>query len=558
VALATRTKHRRSKTGLGAVLVAFFVISCGVASLAFDPPSAPPSPAPEFSIEPSPSTSESPAGLPLPPVTSPVPTLAPSPSPSPTPAPVALETSTATVPLGHEARVRVLSPASGILLLTVSDPNVAQAVFDSIDRTLDLTGLHAGSATVTAQDQFGQTATLTIAVQPYAGRTAAAAAVTITGDPASSSFVAEMAAAAAVRVAYPTKGANVDAPPSGITDARELPANDTIDVHVPVSITGPNLYPYRQTVTVTVNNLAQPRMPPKFVMVSDFPETITENGTLFYSDVNYDEPARLMYYHYAAAGAPMRRVLVKVQNNGVVSSLIQLTAGIGGPDSNVLQVGHESTKRFLREEAAGEGQIFEVPPHATINIVDQLLPPLSLVTGLMHVRVVEGDGVRIAVVVQDALDSPVGPISDTLLSSAVRHARGVYEVPDFYYDESYTIGDAPTVLNIGKLPLPNLVEGEVLGGDYGVKQSASVTLLNPGDADARVGMWFEPRGGRATGTFVIDGDLVEVHATNPGAFAMLRSFTVPAHGFRLVDVVTMPEGGSSYPVNLLFSSNAPN
>ena len=68
----------------------------------------------------------------------------------------------------------------------------------------------------------------------------------------------------------------------------------------------------------------------------------------------------------------LRRVLVKVQNNGIVSSLIAMTAGIGGPDSNVLLVGHESTKRFLRQEAMGEGQIFEVPPHATINIVDQL------------------------------------------------------------------------------------------------------------------------------------------------------------------------------------------
>lgn len=547
-------------TGLRAVLVAFAVASCGVAAQAFDPPSPSPSssPAPEISSEPSPAESASPGGLPLPPVSSPVPTFGPSPSPSPTAAPVALETSSATVPLGHQVRVRVLSPPSGILLLTVSDPNIAQAVFDPIGHTLGLTGLHAGSATITARDQFGQTAALTITVKPYAGRSGANAAVTITGDPASSSFVAEMAAAAAARVAYPVKGATVVAPPSGVTDAHALAANDTIDVHVPLAILGPDLYPYRQTVTVTVKNLAQPRMPPKFVMVSDYPETITENGTLFYSDVNYDEPARLLYYHYAAAGAPLRRVLVKVQNNGVVSSLIQLTAGIGGPDSNVLQVGHESTKRFLREEAAGEGQIFEVPPHATINIVDQLLPAVSLVTGLMHVRVVEGDGVRIAVVVQDASDSPVGPISDTLLSSAVRHARGVYQVPDFFYDESYTIGDAPTVLNIGKLPLPNLVEGEVLGGDYGVKQSATVTLLNPGSEDARVGMWFEPRGGRATGTFVIDGDLVEVHATNPGAFAMLRSFAVPAHGYRLVDVVTMPEGGSSYPVNLLFSSNAPN
>ena len=195
---------------------------------------------------------------------------------------------------------------------------------------------------------------------------------------------------------------------------------------------------------------------------------------------------------------------------------------------------------------------------------------IVLVTGCTHgavtlirvrspreVRVVAGDGVRLAIVVQDAGDSPVEPISDTLLSSAVRHARGIYQVPDFYYDEEYTVGDPPTVLDIGKLPLPNLVEGEVLGGDYGVKQSASVTLVNPGVSDAQVGMWLEPRGGRATATFLIDGELTEVHATNPGTFAYVRSFVVPAHGYSRIDVVTMPEGGSSYPVDVLFSSNAP-
>jgi hypothetical protein len=529
-------------------------LAAATAARALDPPSPSPSPEPSVTA----TTQPAQTGLPVPLQTSPQPTFEPSPSPSPSPAPVNIELRSVVIPLGHAVRVRVLSPPSGILTLAAFDPGVAGAVFNAIDRTIDVTGLHAGSTTITASDQFGQSAALSVSVQPYAGKASAAAAVTITGDPAGAAFVAEEAARAAVRVTYPLAGARVDAPASNVADARPLAADTTLAVHVPVSITGPNLYPYRQTVTVTVSNLAQPNVPPRFVLVSDFPETITENGTLFYADVNPESPARLLYYHYAAAGAPLRRVLVKVQNNGVESSLIQLTAGIGGPDPNVLMVGHESTKRFLRHEAAGEGEIFEVPPHATVNIVDQLLPANSLVSGLMQARVVAGDGVRVAVVVQDATDSPVGPISDTLLSSAVRHARGVYDVPDFYYDEEYTVGDSPTVLNIGKLPLPNLVRGEVLGGDYGVKQSATVTLVNPDAADAQVGMWLEPRGGRATATFLVDGELTEVRATNAGVFTMVRSFQVPAHGYRRINVVTMPEGGSSYPVNLLFSSNAPN
>ncbi len=558
---------RRRTAALQAGTIAVALLCGCIAARAFDPTPAPsPSVSPIASAAPSATDEASPAplesGLPVPPVGSPAPTFAPGesppPTPTPTPAPVALETSAALIPLGHAVRVRLISPASGIVLLNVADPNVVRGVFNGIDRTVDLTGLHAGSTTVTAQDQYGETAELNVSVEPYAGRADATAHVTISGDPASAAFVSDMAAQAALRASYPVSGASVDAPAAGVTGARTLPADDSLVAHVPVSMSGPGLYPYRQTVDVRVDNIAQPIVEPKVVLVSDFPETITEDGTLFYADINFDEPARLLYYHYAAGGAPLRRVLVKVQNNGLDSSLLQLIAGIGGPDPNVLAVGHESTKRFLVHEAAGEGAIFEVPPHATINIVDQLLPAGSLVSGLMQVRVVEGDGVRIAVVVQDAADSPVEPISDTLLSSAVRHARGSYQVPTFSYDEAYTVGDPPTVLSIGKLPLPNMVQGEVLGGDYGVKQSAAVTLLNPTDAPSDVRMWLQPRGGRATATFLIDGDLVEMRATNPGTVALVRTFTVPAHGFRHVDVVTMPEGGSSYPVNVLFSSNPPN
>jgi hypothetical protein len=250
-------------------------------------------------------------------------------------------------------------------------------------------------------------------------------------------------------------------------------------------------------------------------------------------------------------------VLVKVQNSGDNASLLEMISGISGPYTDILGVGHSSTLRFLQHQAAGEGEVFEVPPQATINVIDQLLPASNLVAGLMQMRVISGPGLRVAVVVQAADASPVEPISDTLLSSSVRHARGVYQVPEFFYDESYTIGDPPTLLAIGKLPLPNLVQGEVLGGDYGVLQSADVNLLNPTAQAADVGLWFEPRGGRATGTLLVNGDLVQLHPVDPMKPALVRRFSVPAGGFAHVSVTTMPEGGSSYPVNLVFASQPP-
>lgn len=504
----------------------------------------------------SPTPSPSPVAQPLPSAQGPNPTYAPSPTPA-VPQPVVVSPASVLVLLGHISSASLTSPASGIVIPAVVDPSIAKVVFNPLNRTLEVTGLHAGSTTATITSDANLTASLSITVQVSAGKAFDSTDTVITGHPASVEFVQDSAARAAERVTYPQAGANVLIDPAAISDARPLPPDDTEAVHVPVSIKGAGYYPYHATVTVRLTNLVQPREPPKYLLVSDFPETITEDGTLFYADVNRGAPARLLYYHYAPKNAPTRRVLVKVQNNGLASSSIELIAGLAGPSRDVLYTGHVSTYKFLKREAAGEGEIFEVPPRTTINVVDQRLPANALVSGLMQLRVIDGSGVRVAVIVQDANDSPIDPISDTLLTSAQRHARGIYQVPEFFYDEYYVAGAAPTILVLGKLPLPNMAVGEVLGGDYGVKQSAQLTLLNPSNDQMRMGIWFEPRGGQATGTFLLDGDVLQLHAVEAFKPVLLRSWLLPPHGYRRVNLVTMPEGGSSYPVNVLVSSQPP-
>jgi len=475
----------------------------------------------------------------------------------PQPQPVTLAPTSVSVLLGHSITASLQSPVSGIVTASGFDPAIASVVFNPLNRSIEVTGLHAGTTTATITDEFNLSASLSITVQVSAGKAFASTSALITGHPATADFVADSAARAAERVSYPQPGATVKIDLGSIAGVRPLDPDDTELVHVPVAIQGSGYFPYHADVAVQLTNLAQPQVAPKYLLVSDFPETITENGTLFYADVNYGEPARLLYYHYAPKAAPLRRVIVKMQNSGNTSSLIQLIAGLAGPNPDILYVGHVATERFLVRENAGEGELFDVPPGSTLNVVDQLLPAQSLVSGLMQFRVVDGDGVRVAVIVQDAQDSPTGPISSTLLQSAQLHARGIYQVPEFFYDEFYTVGGAQTTLDIGKLPLANLVQGEVLGGDYGVKQSADLTLLNPTNDDARVGIWFEPRGGRATGTFLIDGDVLQLHAVDPFKPVLLRSWIVRARGYRRVRLTTMPEGGSSYPVLLLVASQPP-
>ena len=140
-----------------------------------------------------------------------------------------------------------------------------------------------------------------------------------------------------------------------------------------------------------------------------------------------------------------------------------------------------------------------------------------------------------------------------LLAGGVPHARGVYPVPTFYFERTYDVDGDDLEIPIGQLPLPNLRQGEALGGDYGVEQSMNVVIVNMTRGPHPIALYANPRGGRATGTFIIDGTLVQAHALPPFSKFKLWQETIAPGTFRRIRIVTMPEGGSSYPLRLIFA-----
>jgi hypothetical protein len=186
--------------------------------------------------------------------------------------------------------------------------------------------------------------------------------------------------------------------------------------------------------------------------------------------------------------------------------------------------------------------------------VDHALPPGNVVSALLQLREVDGSPVHLALVAQDA-KAPLDQSVDTtqLLAGGAAHARGEYQVPEFFFDYAYDVAGDNLEIPIGQLPLPNLRVGEALSGDYGVKQSVTVRIVNSGRAPAAVAIYANPRGGRATGTFLIDRTLVQAHALAAFSKYKIWQATVRPGTFQMVQIVTMPEGGSSYPLRLIFA-----
>jgi len=66
---------------------------------------------------------------------------------------------------------------------------------------------------------------------------------------------------------------------------------------------------------------------------------------------------------------------------------------------------------------------------------------------------------------------------------------------------------------------------------------------------------FQPRGGVATATFLVDGQLASIGTTR--AFNVVPFARVPlgAGESRVIQVVTMPEDASNYPIRIILKTS---
>jgi hypothetical protein len=485
-------------------------------------------------------------------------TTAPSPTPvpylfAPTQPPIVADPPQVAVEPGKQATTR-LNSVLGNVNAVVADPTIATVVVDQLNRILFVTGVKVGETTVTLSDTRGVTLLVPVRVAYAAGAAADYTSLRITGNPASAEYVRDAIAEAVERATTLRPGASANVNPDAINVRRDLQLDDRFDIDVPVTMAGDGYLNVAGNTRISVENVALPPIEPQRLLVSDFPERLSADGVLFTARLERDQPQRFLYYHYNPGTEPARRILLKAHNDSASPATIQLIDGSAGPGVNEMEVGHLATKRFLVRQARNEGLVMTIAPGATINLVDHPLPPQNIVSAIMQLRLVVGDGVDLALVAQDA-NTPLDQSADTtqLLSGSVPHARGAYPVPTFYFDRTYDVDGDDLEIPIGQLPLPNLRQGQALAGDYGVEQSMNIVIVNATRGPHAIALYANPRGGRATGTFIIDGTLVQAHALPPFSKFKLWQETISAGTYRRIRIVTMPEGGSSYPLRLIFA-----
>jgi hypothetical protein len=536
---------------MGALVFAFFVAAAG-AGAQVGPPGTPapsPSAASQPASSPTPVVPPAPAGIPAPGV---APTASPAPTPTPTQPPIIVDPATAGVTPGGFETLRV-EEVLGIVTVSIADPNVADVSIDQTTRALVVHGKTVGNTTITVRDQRGLSRDVPLRVADLAGSIPNDITIRVTGHPATALFVREQAFRAALAAIVSRPGASITASEDSVDVNAPLNVDDITEVDVPLIVGGANYFTVQGTTRVRVENFAQPVVRPASLLVSDYPETLKENGILFTADLTARAAERFLYYHYNPSLQPDRRIVLKAQNTSDQPATVQFITGDAGPETNEMEVGHLSTQRFLVRLAQNEGTVVTIPGNATVTLMEQDLPARTVVSSLLQLHEIEGARLHLTLVAQNAGDAVDGPIpTSALLVGDHPHARGIYPIPEFYFDYNYDAEGPDLEIPIGQIPLPNLVRGQTLAGDYGVLQSVTIRIVNNDRHHAReLALYASPRGGKATGTFVIDRVLVQAHTMAAFGHYKLRQYTIAPGSFVRTEIVTMPEGGSSYPLDLI-------
>lgn len=440
------------------------------------------------------------------------------------------------------------------LTAVVRDPSLVSVAIDQTSQRITISGKAPGATVVTVTDVRGLQRDIPVTIAYYAGAVAPHVSLMLTGDPASADFVRDQVARAVRDATQLRPGAQVIVSSDDVSFHGALNQDNIASFDVPVLIQGNNLLEVDGKTQVDVQNVAVPRISPDSLMVSDYPERLTENGMLFTADLRSEQPSRFLYFHYNPPGQPSRRIVLRAQNLSHEPSIVQFISGRGGPSPNEMEVGHTATKRFLVNVVQNQGRLLTLGGNSTTQIVVQELPPGNIVCNLLQLRVLSGGNVHLTLFAQNAEESPDAEIaSAALLEATHQHARGIYPIAEFHFASDWKVNGDYLELPVGELPLPNNLRGQALRGDYGVLQSFVVNVENPQASPQAVAVYENPRGGRSTGTYLIDGVLIQSHQVPPYSRYKVRQYVVPAHGFVRITIVTMPEAGSSLPLRLIFA-----
>lgn len=462
-----------------------------------------------------------------------------------------------TIPVGGAQDIRILG-ASGTLTAQISSP-IGQVSVDQTTYVVHVTAQQLGEATIHIADQTGASVDVLMHVAPPAGTIPASINLTVTGSPAGPLFLQREIEAALDRVIRPTlqAGASISYTPLP-AQTQPLQPGTFRSMTMPVTIAGSDaLATVSGVVNVNVVNMELPAVQPTLLFYDDDPEYVSGLGVLFGGTVTADAPTRLYYYH-DNLGLPKN---IAVVLSASAATRVQLIDVGFGPDLDVMSVGHQVSKVFMLAEPRNEGIVADILPNAPFVLRDTMMLAGELVAGAVDVRVLSGGPVTVRVVA-----FPTGSDMTAYLGGDAdpdgHNRHGTFQIGGFGIETlAYSVGGPDASVTYGgKDTAPHNVDPSDAGhdwGDYGVLHRITFDIDNPGDTSQTIYLYEKPLGGSVRSSFVVDGQLQELGCARLPERYLIKAYTMPAQQQAASTVVTMTDGGSSYPLEIGITTTPP-
>ena len=465
------------------------------------------------------------------------------------------------VPLNETRTLRLSGAARGPVTITSASggASIVAATEDPATGAITLRGAAPGRETLTLTREEAS-ATVSVAVQPYAGRIEAARPLAVTGTSVPAEMIARHALATALTAARPIPGAAVRVTAPTLKVAPLDPgARQTVEV--PLEITGPDMIPVRNVVAVRVEGRTLAPVNTTTLLYSNNPERVTRFGTLFTGRLSAGAGATRLLYHHQSAMDRAAWFTVELINDGSTPATVQVVGGAAGPVLDTVWVGYRAASLFLKSMLGDVGAFVEVPANSRVALTSQRLAPGLTISGLSQLRQVAGSPLLVRVAADipgdaqtvraELMPTPLLQTTQTAPPPAASLSEHVYPDPQKALKAEYQVGGRWTFLSIGRVPIKTAVTERNLEGNYGVFYNIALTLENPTDRPATAQIVFEPSAGLAGGIFLIDGRSVEIPQTNLPNETILARYDLPPGAKQTVQMRTLPLSGSNYPARLI-------
>ncbi|MBU0581396.1 MAG: hypothetical protein KKA19_09500 [Candidatus Margulisbacteria bacterium] len=293
----------------------------------------------------------------------------------------------------------------------------------------------------------------------------------------------------------------------------------------------------------------------EWLWVSNNPEKITQAGVLLEGYLLEKHPVRLLYYHLNESNE-IKRVALIVENREEVPLRLHMVSGLAGPGKDGLYLGHYATKSFMEATLLDEGEYVEIPPFSSKYLFVQSFGYQHILTGLVKLTLLSGKNALIYLIAEDR-QSPGGARLSKVSKNQKELTRGgVFRRCQRTISKRFIIGEPTKEIRMGDKPfIRDERTHHVLKGNYGVVYKILLQIKNPTVLPQMAEVFFEPAGGIARGSFIIDGKLKETAwlspNTSPNKEVIYSVYLEPTEE-KNIEITTQPQAGSYYPVNLGF------